>query len=77
MSKHLKTTKPTDADLRGNPMIGGGKGTTMSGTSADELDESLGENTIEGDVENATNPDGSSDKAISRGSGSATRPRKG
>ena len=55
MSKQPKTTVPTDADLRGNPMIGGSKGTTAAGTTPDELEESEGETTIEGDTENDTN----------------------
>jgi hypothetical protein len=66
MTKHQKTTKPTDADLKGNPLIGGSKGTTMAGVTPDELEESEGDNTIEGDVENDTNRQGGIDKASGR-----------
>lgn len=55
MSKQPKTTVPTDADLKGNPFIGGSKGTTAAGVTPDELEESLGETTIEGDTMNDTN----------------------
>lgn len=54
-SKQPKTIVPTDADLKGNPMIGGNKGTTASGTTPDELEEAQGETTIEGDTMNDTN----------------------
>ena len=66
MSKHLKTRTPSDADLRSNPLIGGSKGVTMAAASPDELDDARGVNTIEGDVENDTNPQGGIDKATSR-----------
>jgi len=65
-SKQPKTRKPSDADLKENPLIGGSKGTTMTGTNPDELDESQGESTIEGYVENDTSPQGGIDKASSR-----------
>ena len=55
MSKQPKTVVPTDADLKGNPMIGGSKGVTRAGQSPDDLEESLGDNTIEGDKMNDTN----------------------
>ena len=67
MSKQLKTETPTDADLKGNPMIGGDKGTTASGTSPDDLDAALGETTIEGDTANDTNTYGGIDKEDARG----------
>jgi hypothetical protein len=67
MSSHPKTTRPTDADLKGNPMIGGSAGTTASGTTPDELDAAQGETTIEGDVPNDTNAFGGIDKADARG----------
>jgi hypothetical protein len=67
MSKHAKTTEPTDADLKGNPLIGGAKGTTRSGTTADDLEADLGENTIEGDTANDTNTYGGIDKTSARG----------
>ncbi|MEH3145548.1 MAG: hypothetical protein PGN34_09395 [Methylobacterium frigidaeris] len=57
-SKQPKTTTPTDADLKGNPGIGGGKGMTMSGGDPEELE---GENSFEGDVENDTTPEGGID----------------
>jgi hypothetical protein len=67
MSKHVKTTKPTDADLKGNPMIGGSKGVTRSGSTPDDLDRSQGETTIEGDNENDTNTYGGIDKEVGLG----------
>jgi hypothetical protein len=67
MSKHVKTTNPTDADLKGNPMIGGSKGVTRSGSTADDLDQAKGETTIEGDNENDTNTYGGIDKEVGQG----------
>jgi hypothetical protein len=64
--KHLKTRRPNDSDLNTNPLIGGSKGTTMAGVSADELEELTGATTFEGDVENDTNPHGGIDKPVSR-----------
>ena len=64
--KHPKSRKPTDSDLRNNPLIGGSKGTTMAGVTPDELEEDQGVNTIEGDVENDTNAQGGVDKAVAR-----------
>ena len=55
MSKQPKTTVPTDADLKGNPMIGGDKGTTAAGITPDDLEDAQGETTIEGDTMNDTN----------------------
>jgi hypothetical protein len=72
MTKHPKTKKPTDADLKGNPLIGGSKGVTMAGVTPDELEESEGANTS--DVENDTNRQGGIDKASSR---NRRRPPKG
>ena len=66
MSKHQKTKKPSDADLKRNPLIGGSKGVTMAGITPDELEQSEGVNTIEGDVENDPNSQGGIDKASSR-----------
>jgi hypothetical protein len=62
MSKHYKTKLPSNADLKRNPLIGGSKGTTMSGTTPDDLDAAEGANTIEGDRENDTNAQGGIDK---------------
>ncbi len=64
--KHLKSNT-ADADLKHNPMIGGSKGTTISGTTADDLEEFQGGSTIEGDIENDTNPQGGIDKAVAQG----------
>jgi hypothetical protein len=61
--KHLKGSKPSDADLYRNPMIGGSKGAAMAQVTADDMEEFAGENTIEGDIENDTNPQGGIDKA--------------
>ena len=58
MSKQPKTEVPTDADLKGNPMIGGSKGTTAAGISPDDLEDSEGETTIEGDNLNGTTEQG-------------------
>ena len=64
MSKHAKTDKPTDADLKGNPLIGGSKGVTRAQAGPDDLDALKGENTIEGDRENNPGtPDGGIAKA--------------
>src|SRR5437016_3531229 len=57
---------PPDLDLRRNPLIGGSKGATMAGVTPDELEESQGANTVEGDVENDVNPQGGIDKAVGR-----------
>jgi hypothetical protein len=62
MSKHLKRPNQHDKDLRENPQIGGSKGATIAGATADELEEFQGENTFEGDVENDTNAQGGIDK---------------
>jgi hypothetical protein len=62
-SKHPKQKKPSDADLYRNPMIGASKGTTMAHVTPDEVEQFEGVNTIEGDLENDTNPLGGIDKA--------------
>lgn len=62
MSKQPKTTVPTDADLKGNPMIGGSKGVTRAGQTPDDLEDSLGDTTIEGDALNDTNAQGGLDR---------------
>jgi hypothetical protein len=74
MSKHLKRVKPTRDDTANNPMIGGSKGVTRSGTSPDELEDLAGANTIEGDVENDTNPQGGVNKHDSRDRDPRRRP---
>ena len=65
-SKHPKQQKPSDADLYRNPLIGGSKGTRMAQVTPDELEQFEGVNTMEGDVENDTNPAGGIDKAEAR-----------
>lgn len=57
-SKHVKTDRPTDADLKGNPLIGGSKGVTRAQASPEDLEDLLGENTVPGDVGNDTNAQG-------------------
>ena len=60
-TKHRKTDKPTDKDLRQNPGIGTSKGTIKGGDILDD-DESLdGDNTFQGDVENDVMPQGGVD----------------
>jgi hypothetical protein len=74
MAKHPKMKKPSDADLRNNPLIGGSKGATLAGASSDDLDDAQGVNTMEGDLENDVNPAGGIDKSESRiGSARAKR----
>lgn len=74
MSKHLKSVKPKRDDTESNPMIGGSKGTTRSGTTPDDLEDLAGANTIEGDVENDTNPQGGINKRDSRNRDPRWRP---
>lgn len=66
MTKHAKTRKPSDADIRNNPLVGGSKGVTRAQVSPEDLEESEGENTIEGDEANDTNPQGGVDKGDAR-----------
>jgi hypothetical protein len=61
-TKHPKLNRPMNTDLARNPLIGGSKGVTMGQATPDDLDELLGENTIEGDVENDTTPQGGIDE---------------
>ncbi len=65
-SKHPKSKKPSNADLKGNPLIGGSKGVARAQATADDLQAARGENTTEGDVENDTNPYGGIDKSQAR-----------
>jgi hypothetical protein len=65
-NKHLKTERPTDSDLRGNPAIGASKGATMAHATPDEVEDALGENTFEGDVGNDVNPQGGVDQNAAR-----------
>src|SRR3954452_13728228 len=62
-SKHPKLNRPTNVDLVRNPLIGGSKGVTMAQAAPEDLEALEGENTIEGDVENDTNPHGGINKA--------------
>ncbi|WP_448032865.1 hypothetical protein [Bradyrhizobium liaoningense] len=73
-NKQPKLYAPTEKDLRDNPLIGGSKGANMSGASPDDLEDALGENTIEGDAENDVNLSGGIDKDVAR-SGSPRRGR--
>ncbi|AYM66010.1 hypothetical protein G6L68_23095 [Agrobacterium fabrum] len=57
-SKHPKTRKPTDRDLRKNPGIGTSKGATEAKKNLDEEEDLLGDNTFEGDVANDVTPQG-------------------
>jgi hypothetical protein len=66
MSKHSKTRTPSDADLKSNPFIGGSKGATRAKITPDELEDSEGANTIEGDEANDTNSQGGIDKGKRR-----------
>jgi hypothetical protein len=73
MSKHLKTPRPSDADLRGNPLIGASKGATRAGARAEDIEASAGANTIEGDLENDVNPQGGIDKTVRAGRGAPNK----
>ncbi|MBP0110089.1 MULTISPECIES: hypothetical protein [Bradyrhizobium] len=73
-NKQPKLYAPTEKDMRDNPLIGGSKGTKMAGISSDDLEDTFGENTIEGDVENDVNIGGGIDKDVAR-SGSPRRGR--
>lgn len=61
-SKHPKLSRPMNTDLVRNPLIGGSKGVTMAQASLEDLEALQGENTIEGDLENDTNPQGGIDE---------------
>jgi hypothetical protein len=74
MTRHSKLKTPSDKDLRSNPMIGGSKGATLAGATPDDLEDSQGVNTIEGDLENDPNATGGIDKSESR---AGTRPKRG
>jgi hypothetical protein len=74
MTRHSKLKKPSDRDIRSNPMIGGSKGATLAGASPDDLEDLQGINTIEGDLENDPNAMGGIDKSESR---AGRRPKRG
>ena len=61
-SKHPKLNRPMNTDLVRNPLIGGSKGLTMAQASLEDLEALQGENTIEGDIENDTTPQGGIDE---------------
>jgi hypothetical protein len=63
MTKHPKLKRPTNTDLVHNPTIGASKVVTLAQASPEDLDELMGENAIEGDVENDTNEEGDIDEA--------------
>ncbi|WP_369724590.1 hypothetical protein AB8Z38_09720 [Bradyrhizobium sp. LLZ17] len=65
-NKQPKLYTPSEKDMRDNPLIGGSKGVTMAGASPDDLEDVLGENTIEGDLENDVNAAGGIDKDVAR-----------
>ena len=67
MSKQLKTDRPTDADLKGNPLIGGAKGANAAQATPDDVEDAEGANTIEGDAANDVNAYGGIDKEEARG----------
>lgn len=66
-SKQPKPYRPSEKDIRDNPLIGGSKGATMTGMSPDDIEDALGENTIEGDRENDVGIGGGIDKDVARG----------
>jgi len=74
-SKHAKLYAPTSKDLRDNPLIGGSKRANMAGASPDDLEDALGENTIEGDRENDVTLGGGIDKDVAH-SGAPRRGRR-
>lgn len=74
MSKHPKRVLPSDADLSRNPLIGGSKGARMGGITPDDIAAAQGTNTIEGDIENDTNPQGGIDKGPHRAAHHPRRP---
>ena len=65
-NKQPKLYTPTEKDLHDNPLIGASKGVTMAGASREDLEEVMGENTIEGDLENDVNAAGGIDKDVAR-----------
>jgi hypothetical protein len=71
MTRHPKKRTPTDSDLRNNPLIGGSKGANLAQATADDLEKSQGQNTVEGDVENDVNRQGAIDKQDARSGSNA------
>ncbi len=74
MSKHPKTERPSDKDLRDNPLIGGGRGATRAHATPEDIEEIEGENTVEGDVGNDTTPSGGVDERVAKGEKPLSRP---
>ncbi|WP_314945782.1 hypothetical protein [Bradyrhizobium cosmicum] len=74
-SKQPKLYAPTEKDLHDNPLIGGSKGARIAHASPDDIEDALGENTIEGDVENDVNVGGGIDKDVAH-SGAPRRGRR-
>jgi hypothetical protein len=66
-SKQPKLYTPSEKDMRENPLIGGSKGANMAGASPDDLEDALGENTIEGDRENDVGLGGGIEKDAAHG----------
>jgi hypothetical protein len=66
MNRHRKSERPSDADLRGNPLIGGSKGANRAGARAEDIADAAGANTVEGDLENDVNRQGGIDKVVLR-----------
>jgi hypothetical protein len=75
MNKHSKTRRPSDADLRGNPLIGASKGANRAGARAEDFEELAGANTVEGDLENDVNGLGGIGKAVLRSGRNAPHKR--
>lgn len=74
-NKQPKLYTRTNKDLRENPLIGGSRGASMAGASPDDVEDALGENTIEGDSENDVTFAGGIDKDVAR-SGAPRRGRR-
>jgi len=75
-SNHDEALKAEKAERCGSSEqfpIGGSKGAALAGASPDDLDESQGANTLEGDLENDVNAAGGIDKRESRTGSRAKR----
>lgn len=73
-SRHPKSSRPSDRDLDRPVVIGASRGSTRAHATPDDIEDSLGANTIEGDTGNDTNPQGGIDKRTARAAGPKTRP---
>ncbi len=76
-TKHPKLRKPSDADLRHNPLIGGSKGVVMAQATIDDLADLEGANTFEGDLDNDTNSEGGLEELESRSVRESRRHERG